>query len=119
MNTVRELRRLVEDLSDDIQVQHGRRTPPCEVLHYELGLPHETPRDDAEKVAAKAREQGEELEEDSIKLTVEHEDLHEALRRFVVNDMSQGMDVAQMAAHMLTVGRRMGLREAAQLFGED
>jgi hypothetical protein len=52
-------------------------------------------------------------------LTVEHEDLHEALRRFVVNDMSQGMDVAQMAAHMLTVGRRMGLREAAQLFGED
>lgn len=119
MNTVRELRNTVTDFGDDLTAQYGRRTPPCEVLHYELGLPYGTPRDDADQVVAAAAKSGVEVESDSIKLSVEHEDLHEALRLFVVDGMSKGMDQAQLAAQMLSIGRRMGFREAASLLGED
>ena len=119
MDTVKELRRAVEDTTDDLIQQHGRKTPMCEVLHVELNLPQTLKDDDeVQKMLKIAEENHVELEDDSIKLTIEHEDLHEALRRFVVDSMSQGMDATQLAAHMLVVGRRMGLREAANLLGD-
>lgn len=116
METVREFRRVVEDFTDAITHDYGRRTPFCEVLHQDVGLP-QTIREDADQVRAQAAQNGIELDEDSIKLTIEHEELHEALRRFVVDSMSQGQDATQLAAQMLIVGRRLGLQEAAQLFG--
>jgi hypothetical protein len=118
MNTVRELRRTVEDLNDDLSRQHGRRTPPCEVLHYELGLPQTAAEDAAEKIE-RARAQELNIEEGNIKLTIEHEELHEALRLFTVDALSQGLDSAQLAARMLTLGRRIGLAEAASILGTE
>lgn len=117
MDTVRDFRRAVEDLQDSITAQHGRRTPYCEILHRDLGLP-ENVREDAEEVRARAAEAGHPLEEGSIKLTIEHEELHEALRRFVVDSMSQGQDAAQFGAQMLLIGRKMGFQEASKWLGD-
>lgn len=117
MQTVRELRRTIEDLSDNLSAQYGRHTPPCEILHGEFGFGM-TARDDAESVQAQAKEQGIVIEDESVKLTVEHDDLHEALRRIVLDSMSQSQGADQLAAAMLVVGRRIGLREAAELMGE-
>ena len=122
METVKELRRLIEDLGDDLNGQHGKNTPYCEILHRELGIP-ETRKEDADTIIEKVRKKeidpadlfGDDYESDSIRLTVEHEDLHEMLRREAVDAMTQGMGPDQIAAKMLSIGRRMGLREAAEL----
>lgn len=120
METVKQLRRDIEDIEDMLAAQHGKHTPSCEVLHLELGLP-QTQRDDAdaviERAQAQAGEQRIDLEPDSIKLTIEHEDLHELLRRVVVDSVSKSEDATLLAARMLAVGRIMGMREASGLLG--
>lgn len=118
MDTAKELRRTVEDISDELAAQHGTETPYCEILHFELNLP-QTRRDDWEKMMERFKKNEVDIDEDSIKLTTEHDQLHETLRRFVVDSMSQGMDAAQLAAQMLAVGRRLGLAEAAAMLGEE
>ena len=117
METVRELRHAVEDQIDALEAQYGTstKTPACEVLHFELGIPAVTQRPDAAKMREALKEQGVEVEEDSIKLTEEHEEFHRFLRRTVMNLMAEGGDAPQLAAQMLAVGRRIGMREAADL----
>lgn len=118
METVRELRNEIEDTVDALEAQYGDKTPFCEILHFELGLP-QTRKDDADTIIAKAREQaGIEVPEDSVKLTNEHDELHRVLRREVLGVMSESADVSQVAAQMLVIGRRIGLREAAALLGD-
>lgn len=118
--TVKELRRLIEDISEQVEAEHGKKTPYCEVLHVELGVP-QTPKDDADTIVERLHHEHPEidLDEASIKLTVEHEEVHELLNRFVVDSMMKGADAAQLAALMLVIGRRMGMREASMLLGGD
>ena len=118
MDTVREFRRAVEDAIDDMNAQYGRRVPACEQLHYELGF-SETPAEDAEERLAILKQQKVNIEEGDIKLTAEHEELHETLRRLALGVMSDGGDAGQVAATMLAAGRRLGFREAAALLSDD
>lgn len=115
---VKDLRRYIEDIEEQVEAEHGKKTPPCEILHRELGLP-ETPKDDADEIIEKFRSQEHpiDLDADSIKLTIEHEQVHEMLNRFVVEGMMKGADGAQLVALMLVIGRRMGMREATMLLG--
>lgn len=126
MDSVRELRHTIEDTTEDLEAQYGEDTTPLEILLQELGLP-QTRRDDADKVIDRIRKIengpdpadlfGEDYETTSIKLTQEHKELQKTLQRVVFYDMTNSGDAIQLAARMLATGRRMGLREAANLMG--
>lgn len=125
LDSVRDLRHLVEDTAEDLESQYGEDITPVEILMQELGLPH-TRRDDADKIIEQIRKAegdpadvfGDNYETDSLRLTKEHKELSRALHRFVLDDMATSGNAVQMAARMLATGRRMGLREAANLMGD-
>lgn len=116
--TVKELRRYIEDVQEQVEAERGANTPYCEILHMEFGLP-QTPKDDADEIIEKMRSQNPEfdLDDSSIKLTVEHPQVHELINRLAVDAMMKGADAAQLAALMLVIGRRMGMAEAAEIMG--
>jgi hypothetical protein len=113
MNEPRDLRRRVEDIADDLANQYGE-IPYCEALHEELGFP-QTPMSEEKIALIRHQNQWMTLPDGSIKLTLEHEDLHLALQRILMDASARGGDSAQIVALMLMAGRRIGLAEAAGL----
>lgn len=110
--TPRELRRRIEDIQDDMRAEYD--APFCEIAHQEFEIPQtQLPEDQREAAIAQFREMGFNLPEDSIKLTTEHRDFHEMLRRLVIGFTAEGGDSAQLYASGLAVGRRIGMADAA------
>lgn len=116
--TPRDLRRRVEDVQDDMAAQYGSNTPFCEMAHMEFEIPR-TPLPDEE--IARIREQlskvGVMPDEDSLKLTEEHRDFHDAMRRLVIGFQSDGADAVQMLSAALAIGRRIGMADAVAAMG--
>jgi hypothetical protein len=113
MNTPRDLRRRLEDIADDLATQYGQ-IPYCEMLHQELGF-GQTPMPEEQIALIRNQNQWTTIPDDSIKITVEHEELHLALQRVLMDATTRGGDAAQVVALMLAGGRRIGLAEASGL----
>jgi hypothetical protein len=113
MDTPRDLRRRLEDIADDLTAQYGQ-IPYCEMLHQELGF-GETPMPEEQVALIRHQNQWTTIPDDSIKITVEHEELHLALQRILMDASARGGDVAQVIAFILAGGRRIGLAEASGL----
>lgn len=113
MNRPRDLRRRMEDIHDDLASQYGQ-IPYCEMLHEELGFP-QTRMPEEQIALIRHQNQWMTIPDDSIKLTEEHEELHLALQRILMDASARGGDGAQVAAVMLIAGRRIGMAEAAGL----
>lgn len=84
----------------------------CHMLHKDLGL-GTTPRANAEERRAELAEQGVEIEEDALDLTVEHRELHVLIAQLLQEGLVLGLSSDQLLAMMLLIGRRYGLAEAA------
>lgn len=115
--TPRELRRRFEDLQDDLLNEYD--APFCEIAHREFRIA-ETPLDDDERERTRDSfaHAGVLLPDDSIKLTVEHREFHEAMRRLVIGFQADGADAVQLLSAGLAVGRRIGMQEASGLLDE-
>lgn len=116
--TPREFRRRIEDLQDDMRGEYGN-APYCEIAHQEFGIP-QTPLPEPELTEQQEAfaSHGVILPTDSIKLTAEHREFHEAIRRIVIGFQAEGADAAQLLSAGLAVGRRIGLQEASGLLDE-
>jgi len=112
--TPREFRRRIEDTQDDMRAQY--EAPFCEIAHQEFEIP-QTPLSDDERqqIVEQFRSMGVNMPDDSIKLTIEHREFHDAMRRLVIGFQSDGADAVQMLSAGLAVGRRIGMAEAAGL----
>ena len=130
MQTFEQFRDLFSQISDDIKAQYvpadedEPTQPMCHILHRELNL-GETRIADAEKQAEKTRAQYEKLglpaehiDVNNLDFTEEHAKLHDFVRRYLFEAKYQGVDSESLAMALLTIGRRIGLREAAQAFGD-
>lgn len=116
--TPREFRRSIEDTQDDMRAEYD--APFCEIAHQEFGIPQTLlPDEERESIIEQFRHHGVTLEDDSIKLTSEHRDFHDTLRRLVLGFQADGADAAQMLAAALAVGRRLGMAEASGLMTID
>lgn len=116
--TPRELRRRIEDLQDDLATEYGREAPFCEIAHQELGV-SQTPMPDEEResIQEQFRAHGVSLDDDSIKLTIEHREYHDAMRRVVLGlEGGASGDAVQLMSAGLAIGRRIGMSEAAAAF---
>jgi len=108
--TPRELRRRIEDVIDDLTEQYD--APFCEVVHREFELAETAlPDDDREAMLDQFKHMGITIPDDSVKLTVEHRELHDSLRRLVIGLGTN--DAAQILAVGLAAGRRVGMADAA------
>lgn len=116
MNTPRDLRRRLEDIADDLATQYGP-LPYCEVLHRELGF-GATPMPEEQIAMIRAQNQWASIPDDSLKLTVEHEELHLALQRIFMDASERAGDGALIIAFMMAAGRRIGMTEASGLLAE-
>lgn len=112
--TPRELRRRIEDTQDDMRAQYDS-APFCEIAHQEFEIP-QTPLSDDQREAIRDSfaHVGVSLPEDSIKLTEEHRDFHEAMRRIVLGFTTEGADAVQLMSAGLAIGRRIGMADAAE-----
>lgn len=93
--------------------------PPCHMMHRDLDLGATQPDDAEERAAALEERIGITVRPDDLDLTIEHRQLHEVLRQAQLQMTLGGMHAAEMLASMFTIGRRMGLREAAASFDFD
>lgn len=127
MTTIEQFVKDFMDIQYGVQRDHpGRRTPNaalCHVLHRDLGL-GETPRDDAEEMSEAVREAeaeagitDEPLSANDLDFTVEHAQLHAFLDLIRADAMRKGSSVSELIAAMFIIGRRYGMREAAEAFG--
>lgn len=116
MNEPRDLRRRLEDIADALATQYGQ-IPYCEALHQELGF-KQTPMPDEQIALIRHQNQWATIPDGSIKLTTEHEELHLALQRILMDASARGGDSAQIVALMLIAGRRIGMAEASGLLAE-
>jgi hypothetical protein len=92
--------------------------PYCEIAHQEFEIPQTLMSDDErEAIIEQFRHVGVNLPDDSIKLTVEHRDFHDMLRRLVLGFQADGADATQMLSAALATGRRIGMADAAGLIG--
>ena len=105
--------------------EHGN-PPVCHVLHREIDLQATKPDDVEEQVERVRRmfaaqsmseEQVGNITEDDLDFTEEHRKLHGFFARFINEAQFQGISPEEIAMTLLLVGRRMGLREAAEAFG--
>lgn len=123
MQSVKELRHLVEDTAEDLETQYdsypglANGVVPVDILFLELGLP-QTRKPDADKIVEKLAEKDFEIDPESIRLTTEYDELARFLRRTVMTSLAESPDASQLAAIMLAVGRRLGRREVAELMGQ-
>lgn len=111
-------------IAEFIEVQDGimRDYPDargvCHMMHQDIGL-GQTKREDADEAAERVSEMlGEEyveVDSDSLDFTEEHKELHEFLRQVMLEATISGASPDQLMASMFIVGRRMGMREAAQM----
>jgi hypothetical protein len=112
--TPREFRRRVEDTQDDMRAEYD--APFCEIAHQEFGIPQTPlPEDERQAIQDQWAHAGVQLPDDSIKLTSEHRDFHEAMRRMVLGFQAEGADATQMLSAGLAVGRRIGMQDASGL----
>ncbi len=88
--------------------------PMCEVMHKELDM-SATPVHDAHERSALAKANGVDIGADSIKLSEEHANLHDVLLGSIRSAMEHGLGGEQLVAAIFTIGRRYGMREAAQM----
>lgn len=106
--------------------EEGSAPPVCHVLHRELDLPA-TQVDGAEEEAERAArvltaqglvEQAEAIDASDLDFTHEHRKLHGFVARYLNEARFQGIAPEDVAMSLLIVGRRLGLREAAEAFGD-
>lgn len=109
------------EIQEGVIRDHGighDRSPLCHVLHRDLGL-GETPRDEDSEFMVAARERlGDQFDPADLDFTLEHEQLHSFLSSVMHDALRQGVGVPELIAAMLIIGRRLGLREAAQMLGD-
>lgn len=111
--TPRDLRRRIEDLQDTMTAEYGRDAPYCEIAHQEFGIEQTPlPEDESDAIRDQFRAAGVVIPEDSIKLTVEHREFHDAMRRAVLG-LDVGVDAIQLLSAGMAIGRRIGMAEAA------
>ena len=96
----------------------GERVELCEVMHQELRL-GQTPVHDAQERSALLQANGMDIEPDSIKLTEEHLALHGLLQQIRVEAAASGFSADELVAVLFSIGRRFGLKEAADLMEAD
>lgn len=109
--TPRELRRRIEDTQDDMRAQY--EAPFCEIAHREFEIPETLlPLAQREAIIEQFRGVGVVLPDDSLKLTTEHPDFHDAIRRVVLGLDTN--DMAQVMAAGLAIGRRIGMADAVE-----
>lgn len=114
--TPRELRRRIEDTQDDMRAQY--EAPFCEIAHQEFEIPQTPLADDQrENAIEQFRNMGIEIPTDSIKLTTEHREFHEMMRRIVLG-LDAG-DAGQVMSAGLAIGRRIGMADAVTLMSSD
>jgi len=97
-------------------------TGMCQVLHYDLDLP-QTVADNADKVRETIEKNtGKPVEDGALELTQEHQELHQWLYLILTDFAKLGAlspaGLPQVLATMFVLGRRYGLREASQAFGD-
>lgn len=95
----------------------------CQILHKDLDLgatPIEGADEKAAETTARLKEAGIieadfELSPDDLDFTIEHARLHALLRGYAAQSRMLGLDEEQTLALAILVGRRMGMKEAAEL----
>lgn len=101
---------LQADLSKDYPDVNGNAI--CQMMHQDIDLDR-TPRPDAEELADKWEEEhGEEVDPESLDLTVEHAQLHAFFQALIMQSMMTGVSGSQLLALLFVIGRRWGLKEA-------
>lgn len=99
----------------------------CQILHRDLGL-GATPVENAEELAVETTEklrkqgvleEGVELTADDLDFTEEHAELHRMLEGIVALGPAMGIPGDQLLAMALLIGRRMGMKEAAEMTSID
>lgn len=104
------------DVIRDHSGEGGRITSICHVMHRDIRL-GETTRDDAEESVARVKEMtGEDVDPTIIDLTEEHALLHKFLAKIKMEAMMTGTSPDELMATMFVIGRRYGMREAAEMF---
>lgn len=118
------------EISQQVRAQYSDEEtgapPVCHVFHREIDLEHTTPENVDEQVdrvkqmfmAQGLTEQAEAVDPEDLDFTEEHRKLHGFVARYLNEARFQGISQADIAMSLLIVGRRMGLREAAQAFGD-
>jgi hypothetical protein len=112
-----DFRSLQEGLTRDY-AKDDERVELCEVLHQELRL-GQTPVHNAQERSALLKTEGVDVEPDSIKLTEEHVALHGMLGGARREAALMGFSNDEFVALMFAIGRRYGLKEAADLMDAD
>lgn len=103
------------DMIRDHGDEDGHVPAPCKIMHRELGLT-ETPSQEAidyyERLTG-----GKDAPEGELYLTEEHVQLHTMLEQATIEGAMAGITSDGLLASFFLIGRRMGMREAAQAFG--
>lgn len=120
MTTVKQLSAALQEIEDDLELQYPEdpvaKEPVCHILHRELGL-GATPKENVEQLVEQARaaykkiereDLAERVSPDDLEFTVEHTQLHKALKRIMVDAAVDGDDVI---SKVFILGRRYGQRE--------
>lgn len=120
MTTVKQLSAALQEIEDDLELQYPEdpvaKEPVCHILHRELGL-GTTPKPNVEQLMEQAREAykkinredlAERINENDLEFTIEHEQLHKALKRLIVSAAVDGNDII---SKVFILGRRYGMRE--------
>ena len=106
------------EVQDGIMRDYPESRGVCQMMHHDLGL-GQTKREDADEQAERVAEMIDdpeiEVDGDSLDFTVEHKELHEFLRQVMMEATIAGAAPDQLMATMFIVGRRMGMRGAAQM----
>ena len=123
--TVDQFKQTFRAIQNDAIRDNPNARGACQILHNDLGL-GATPTDDAEELAAartaELREQGLvdddfTLEATDLDFTVEHAELHRMLEGIIAVTATMGITGDQVIAMALLIGRRMGMKEAAEMTG--
>lgn len=99
------------DVIRDNGAGDGKIDALCHILHRDLGLP-ETPMADDDPLAEALIASG--AEPGSIEMTVEHAQLHDFMLGVATEARMSGMGITNTLTALFLIGRRYGMREAAQ-----
>lgn len=100
----------------DYTEEDGTKSPLCHIMHRDIGL-EETPHEAAAEVAEALRKAGQlGHTESSLDLTEEHAQLHGFLHTVRMQAAVKDVSTEQLIMAMFVIGRRYGMREAAEMF---
>lgn len=102
----------------DLMRDNGGASSLCKVMHRDLRL-GETPSADSDEWAERARALGTaDADPDMLDFTEEHVALHMFLEHLRVEALMRGVSASEVLAAMFVIGRRYGMREAAEMMAD-